>query len=208
MPCVKHTKPCRDCPWRRNAVPGWLGSSVDAEQDFVANALADVSDEPLPCHSTINYDDPDWKASQYPDAALCAGALIFARNTAKLPRDPAKADAVLSVQADHDRVFSSAEQFLDHHRGADALTRALERAQAEAASYPCAGCGGAEWDADELIAGACPGCGAALASVHDDGYVEPPALTCEDGCGPWLAEELVAGACPGCGAAIAGAVAI
>jgi hypothetical protein len=112
MPKLKIKNPCNDCPFRRNARPGWLGA--DEADNFVRGALADFSDNPLPCHKTIDYTDPYWLKDQYPDSALCAGALIFARNQCKNPRDPERAEWVRSVD-ESDNVFRYPWEFYEFH---------------------------------------------------------------------------------------------
>lgn len=113
MPELKIKRPCNDCPFRRTALPGWLGEG--SADDFVKGALADYADYPLPCHLTIDYNDEDWRETQYENAALCAGALIFCRNNAKSPRDPQRNGWVMSVDADKETVFSRPWEFYEHH---------------------------------------------------------------------------------------------
>lgn len=115
MPEVKFKQPCNDCPYRRIAAPGWLGSG-DADH-FIDGALADTAQYDLPCHETIDYEDNLWLLTQYPDAALCAGALIFYRNVdpTRLPRSRERSDAVLQVEPNHEVVFSTPEEFRHHH---------------------------------------------------------------------------------------------
>jgi hypothetical protein len=127
MPSVKFKQPCNDCPYRRDAIPGWLGDG-DA-QHFIDGALADFAEFHLPCHLTIDYEDRDWKQTQYPDAAFCAGALIFYRNVDewKLPRDRERSEAVAQVEPDHERVFSSPEGFRQHHETNEGRREWLER---------------------------------------------------------------------------------
>ncbi len=89
----QHTKPCSDCPWRRDAVPGWLGGSTTGDW------LAAVHGEGrVDCHVLAG--------------PQCAGAAIYRRNVAKRPRDP----QVLVLDVDRDRVFSSPVEFQSHHR--------------------------------------------------------------------------------------------
>lgn len=115
MPEVKFTQPCNDCPYRRCANAGWLGSG-DADH-FIEGALADTAEYDLPCHMTIDYENKNWLEDDYPDSALCAGALIFYRNVDpfKMPRDRRRSEAVSQVDPDHERVFSSPEEFRHHH---------------------------------------------------------------------------------------------
>lgn len=105
-----HKKPCWQCPWLRESLRGYLGASTPEE--FVKSCLAEVH---MPCHNAIDYEDPNWRDTQLPDAPFCAGALIFMRNTAKLPRDPELAKARSQVSADTENVFATMNEFLAHH---------------------------------------------------------------------------------------------
>src|SRR3954469_8301178 len=116
MPRLARKKVCGDCPFRREARPGWLGAEDDPEE-FVKGALADYADFPLPCHTNIDYSDPDWLKTQYPTAPLCAGALIFAKNRGKLPRDPERGAWVHAVESDLTTVFATPQEFIQHHTG-------------------------------------------------------------------------------------------
>jgi hypothetical protein len=103
------TKPCKACPWKKTAGPGWLGAS--SPERFVLQVLSEV---PLPCHLDIDYDDPAWQERWNESGSsvrLCAGALIFARNLDKLPRDP----TTPTLDKSH-AVFTSASDFISHHR--------------------------------------------------------------------------------------------
>ena len=94
--------PCNDCPWRRKALPGWLGPFY-AEQ-WVALAH---SEEPIACHQTIEVED-DWTQ---PGLRQCAGAATYRSNVAKRPRNP----QVALRPVDRDRVFSGPSEFTEHH---------------------------------------------------------------------------------------------
>lgn len=124
MPQLKFTRPCNDCPFRRAAARGWLGAETDP-QVFVDGALADhcAPWAELPCHATIDYTDPRWRDTQYPDAALCAGAVIFCKNQGKMPRDLTRAANVRAVERDTATVFATPEEFIEHHSGDDKQLR-------------------------------------------------------------------------------------
>lgn len=118
MCTVKFTRPCSDCPFRRDSTPGWTGDS-DPEW-FVESALSDYAEyqagsKLAPCHQTVDYTDPDWP-TKMDQVAACAGSLIFAQNNCKTPRDPERERAVKQVDADHETVFTSRQEFIDHHR--------------------------------------------------------------------------------------------
>lgn len=88
----QHRTPCHDCPWRRVALPGWLGGVSAAE--WVARAHGESL---VPCH-TLN-------------GAQCAGLAIYRANVVKSPRDP----SILRLPADRREVFSNPFEFVEHH---------------------------------------------------------------------------------------------
>ena len=104
---LKHRKPCGLCPFRRQAAPGFLGEANPDE--FVDATLADAD---MPCHATVNYEDPEWRDQrETDDVAFCAGAIIFQRNTCQLSRNRRRA----GPEADRMAVFSNRYEFLLHH---------------------------------------------------------------------------------------------
>ena len=102
-------KPCSDCPFRRKAMPGWLGAS--SPEGFIDCMQRD---EPLPCHQTIDYDDnPHWLVEwmHQKTGNMCAGALIFLAN--KLQHHPFE-----KMAKDPENVFSNSVEFVRYHREA------------------------------------------------------------------------------------------
>ena len=100
--------PCGACPWRKASGSGWLGGS--SPERF---ALQNMMIVPLPCHSSIDYEDPNWEQlwEDRVQGVLCAGALINLANTCKLPHDRRVPRLKPS-----DKVFAHAQEFIDHHR--------------------------------------------------------------------------------------------
>lgn len=109
MPELGRKTPCIDCPFRKNAAPGWLGASTADE--FLANTLGDAE---MPCHMAIDYSDPMWDVTQLPDADLCVGGLQFQNNFMKLPRPRKMADACRAVGT-NDKIMSTPAEFLERH---------------------------------------------------------------------------------------------
>lgn len=66
----------------------------------------------MPCHMTVDYDQPDWQETMQETGQQCAGAAIFFRNIAKRSRDPERA----ILPADRETVFASQAEFLKHHK--------------------------------------------------------------------------------------------
>lgn len=135
-------QPCSDCPFRRKSMPGWLGAgSPESFLDCIQR------DEPLPCHQTIDYDDPAWleKWTAQEGGSMCAGALVFMANKLQRP----KTRGFPTMPPDKDQVFANSLEFVRHHREASVrswndddqndgakLQRELVRRGAEARGQP------------------------------------------------------------------------
>ncbi len=89
---VQHKRPCSDCPWRRDSLPGWLGAIGFAEWLQVAH-----SDSRVDCHVVSNMQ--------------CAGLATYRANVAKQPRDP----KILLLPKDTTNVFATPMEFSKHH---------------------------------------------------------------------------------------------
>lgn len=100
-------KPCSDCPWRRNAVKGWLGPMTPEEWIQAAH-----SDVPIACHQTIKEANEEGVGNwEHPALRQCRGAASFRSHICKLPRDP----GIETGPADPN-VFSTNQEFLDYHK--------------------------------------------------------------------------------------------
>lgn len=88
----QHTSPCSDCPWRRDALNGWLGGTSVGEWRAAAHGETKVF-----CHTISNQQ--------------CAGIAIYRANVCKTPRDP----TLLRLPADRDACFSTPTEFEEHH---------------------------------------------------------------------------------------------
>lgn len=121
MPSLKFRQPCNDCPWRRNAASGWLGA--DTPEGFMAMTLQGHDCATAgPCHQSIDYGDPDWRETQYPQSALCVGALQFLNNWLRQPYGPDLVEACRAVGT-NENVFARPEEFLRYHSVGDAVER-------------------------------------------------------------------------------------
>lgn len=111
---LTHTKPCRQCPWRRVSAPGWLGGNT-------AETYADIvqGNEIPACHM----EDHGQKSSR---TAFCAGALACSANAAILPRGKAEIDARNAVGRNPD-VFTRPAEFYAHHTGGQEYRTPLMR---------------------------------------------------------------------------------
>jgi hypothetical protein len=95
---AQHVRPCGDCPWRRDALPGWLGSL--SARDWLAAAHGEATAD---CHTLAG--------------PQCAGLAIYRANVLKRPRNP----AALTLPADREAVFARPDEFLNHHGDDDTL---------------------------------------------------------------------------------------
>jgi len=89
----QHTKPCSDCPWRRDSLPGWLGDR--APERWMQSVLGDA---PIYCHVLLPHQ--------------CMGAATFRANICKIPRDR----TAIAALPDRSKVFGMPAEFLKHHK--------------------------------------------------------------------------------------------
>lgn len=100
-------KPCRECPWRKSSLPGWLGASTPLE--FIALSESEAR---MPCHMTVDYERDDWQ-EQVKTAPQCVGRSVHFANRCRLPKNP----EILKANPDPDTVFSDPREFYKHHGG-------------------------------------------------------------------------------------------
>lgn len=105
--------PCKECPFRKNSAPGWLGAGTGNPLKF----LQIMETIPIPCHSTIA--EEDWEDERLVKAMgwshTCIGSLQFMRNTCKLPYDT-KYAAIRNAEKTNSEVFEIHQDFIDHHQ--------------------------------------------------------------------------------------------
>jgi hypothetical protein len=107
---IKHKKMCKSCPWRKGSLKGYLGE--DTPKDFWRTTL---SQSQMPCHESVNYEDPNWRDSLDDETTPhCAGALQALKTSASIPRDAEHAEAVKAVEVEPDHLDPFSE-FLKHH---------------------------------------------------------------------------------------------
>jgi hypothetical protein len=103
----QHFKPCRTCPFRKDAEPdespGYSPLPV-----YVAQTLLPYR---IPCHERINYDDPDWK-QQCDDLPQCVGHAMLRHAEGLHFRMPPQ---LLDVEPT-EVAFESLLHFWAHHR--------------------------------------------------------------------------------------------
>lgn len=70
--------PCKQCPYRKESAPGYLGNLSYKPTEFLKGIEHDVHE----CHLTVNYEEND-----YSKANVCIGALQFMNNSAMLSKN-------------------------------------------------------------------------------------------------------------------------
>ena len=92
----QHANPCHDCPFRRNAIAGWLGDSTP--EGYIALAHSETI---IDCHALVGPREAPLQ---------CAGVAIYRANTLKFPPRGA-----IVLPKDKERVFETPMEFLAHH---------------------------------------------------------------------------------------------
>ena len=96
-------KACAECPWRRKAAPGWLGSEMTPEQ-WVKTAH---SDSIVDCHLRKDHQ--------------CVGIAHYRRNVCKMAYPPN-----LVVDKDKSTFFAAPAEFVSHHRSLGVVSSEME----------------------------------------------------------------------------------
>lgn len=112
--------PCKQCAFRRDIEPGALGGSEP--EVYIGQTNGPFY---IPCHCHYTSDTPNWKA-QAMQAPQCAGSRVFRANI-----ENTNHPSLLGLEANHELVFSSAAEFIAHHRQIS-----IEQANDQLAKYP------------------------------------------------------------------------
>ncbi len=126
--------PCKECPFRKASLPGWLGPSTGNPEKYARYVLGSVEIEPevyvggepndTACHLSINNwlnhhkSNSDTVPTKHEhELEHCAGALHFLGTSCKQPRDSEKADAIDKVMENtKEPMIKHLPEFLTHHR--------------------------------------------------------------------------------------------
>ena len=102
-------KPCDECPFREDSLPGWLSTYTAIELHTLV-----MNEFPFPCHMTHN-DNLDWEEAGKYETPLCGGALRYMRKNAKSPRRQDIAIHVNSLTQEDCKGILSTSDFFTHH---------------------------------------------------------------------------------------------
>lgn len=108
---LKHTEPCKQCPWRKIAPAGWLGGNdPHTYTDLVQmNTAAN-------CH-------------MHPkgEAVFCAGSLAVLNNSCTAARYPDGAGKAADAVGQRDDCFKWPADFYRHHSGGETYVHPISR---------------------------------------------------------------------------------
>lgn len=122
----KLKQPCKDCPFRRDSMPGWLGARRAREiADSVYEENGMGGGNVFPCHKTVDYSGEDEErhgGPLQPSNAYCAGALAVVEKEVDergLPLPVQMAERLgmydASTMKIDDSTFDSFDEFVEHH---------------------------------------------------------------------------------------------
>lgn len=97
-------KPCVECPFRKNSLPGWLGGyTADETYHSITSAEEDFA-----CHLTRN--------KRLKDMSRCKGSMLFLKKSGKMPKYNTQLAADLRAMGkpDTSEILSNFE-FFKHH---------------------------------------------------------------------------------------------
>jgi hypothetical protein len=109
------SKPCKECPFKKDSVKGWLGAASGNPQEFLSSMEYNL----LGCHMKVNWEEAtdeeiEARAVKHP----CIGALSFCENSAKFPRG-ARVEGPYREHLDRAEknpdVFKWSYEFIQHH---------------------------------------------------------------------------------------------
>lgn len=98
-------KPCKECPFRKNSIVGYLGEELYNPKGF----LLQLDENIVPCHLTI-----DWENEKLDRAIPCIGSMQFMNNSGRLSR----AGIVARIQRNYgknENIFQFYHEFIEHH---------------------------------------------------------------------------------------------
>lgn len=108
-------KPCKQCPFRKTSLAGWLGDHSYRPQIFIDGMEYTI----LPCHMKTDWDEAEQRTMIVEgEKNPCVGALSFCANSLKIPRG-ARIEGVYKNLMDkaksNPEVFKWQQDFIEHH---------------------------------------------------------------------------------------------
>lgn len=105
-----NSKPCNQCPYRRESLPGYLGDANYQPEVFLQQL--DCRDM-HPCHMAVDWND--YTEEDLLKAKKCTGALQFMNNSLRIHRNREIAELQKTV-GKNENVFQWKSEFINHHK--------------------------------------------------------------------------------------------
>lgn len=105
-------KICKECPFKRESLPGYLGDCSYEPERF----LDGLQNHVMPCHMSINWDAITESKIKY--KTPCKGSLIYLKNIMVLPVNKEYAALRNSVEPD-ETIFKTRAEFIKYHKDED-----------------------------------------------------------------------------------------
>jgi len=107
--------PCKQCPCRRNSIPGYLGEKSFEPEEFIYPYL-EINLKYV-CHKLIDWEKDKLQIREQVDTAkVCSGFATMCKNANKLPKNRDSAEATTMAVKDHINIFSTINEFIQHHK--------------------------------------------------------------------------------------------
>ncbi len=112
MPVFERTKMCAECPFRKNAAPGWLGPWTIAQLEEMIQF-----DHDFICHMDVRRLENEGLEKDEVDeqGQHCVGMLRYTNGLCKLSRDAEKAEAQRALRKVEDQPTIEPRKFREHH---------------------------------------------------------------------------------------------
>jgi len=103
-------KPCRDCPFLRKSIPGYLGGEYTAEEFLAQHYHGEGIN---PCHPSVDYNQANWRDGFMAgtNGEKCRGQAEFFSNSLKRP----KFETGIEDTPRNSEVFDWLHEFRAHH---------------------------------------------------------------------------------------------
>ena len=102
-------QPCKQCPYRKDSAPGYLGEASGKPEVFLKQLELD---NVHPCHIMVDWENGT--VEDYVKAPVCTGALQFMNNSCKLHQNQVIQDQQRGA-GKNDEVISFPHNFTKHH---------------------------------------------------------------------------------------------
>lgn len=108
----QHKRMCRECPFRANALPGWLGNNAPEYWHHLIHSGGEIA-----CHMAVGKMERDGEEQDVIDATapLCVGSVRYRHSVCKSPPTTACERVLEDVKNVADQPTIAPMRFYEHH---------------------------------------------------------------------------------------------